>query len=96
LSPTRDLVIGLDPDAMKEAIEIAMQMVHFKRIKLLRLPENKDINDIGKTQTLALEKSSEYLRYTDLLKLKNNINGKGTEFTYQRVRPNYSATRGVS
>lgn len=93
-SPCEKIIIGLDPDAYDEAIKLAMQLVHFKRVKVLKLPDEKDVNDIGKKATKEIEKVTPYSNYMDLLKLKNSLN-EGTEPAYQRVRPNYNSTRGV-
>lgn len=94
-SPCEQLVIVLDPDAMDEAYKMAMQMVHYKRVKVVRLPEEKDVNDLGRKETLNFVRSSEYLTYNQILKLKNNLN-EGSKYPYQRVRPAYNSTRGVS
>ena len=95
-SPCDKLIILLDPDAMKEAILIAMQMVHYKKIKIIKLPDGKDVNDIGKRATLEFVKAGEYLNYNDLLKLKNQLSEKGTQFTYKRIPSSYSSSRGPS
>lgn len=96
-SPCERIIITLDPDAIDKAILMAMQMVHYKRIKLVKLPEEKDVNDIGKKETLKLVHESPYLIYKDLLRLKNQFNvTTNTQFAYQRVRSNYNPTRGAS
>lgn len=96
MSPCQKVIIILDPDALKEAITMAMQMVHYKQLKVIQLPEEKDVNDIGKKATLELVKANEYMKYNDLMKLKNSLNGEEPKSTYNRVRSNYSASRGAS
>ena len=93
-SPCESIIIILDPDAMSEAYKMAMQMVSYKNIKVIRLPENKDVNDIGRKATLEIVKNNGYLKYMDLLRLKNNLN-EGTQYTYKRERFGYSTSRGV-
>jgi hypothetical protein len=93
-SPCENIVIILDPDAMSEAYKMAMQMVSYKNLKVIRLPDNKDVNDIGRKATLEIVKNNGYLKYMDLLRLKNSLN-EGSITTHQRVRPNYSFTRGA-
>lgn len=67
-SPASKLVIGLDPDALKEAYRLALDMVEFKKVKVLELPEGKDINNIGKVAAKELEKNTPYLNYHGLYK----------------------------
>lgn len=73
-SPCSRLIILLDPDAWELAVKMAMQIVHYKRVKLVRLPEGKDVNDIGKKATLKLVEKTDYVDYMKLLKLKNALN----------------------
>jgi len=69
-SKAEKIVIILDPDALKEAIELAMELSFHKKLKVLLLPEEKDVNDIGKPSTKALEQQAEWMSHMDLLKLK--------------------------
>lgn len=96
-SPCEKLIIILDPDAIAQAYNLALQMVHFKMIKIVELPEGKDVNDLGKVETQRYIKQSLYLKYSDILKLKNKHNAKtGAQFTYQRIPSNYSSSRGAA
>lgn len=70
-SPVEDVVLGFDPDAIADTIRLALKLQPHKRVKILMLPEKKDINDIGKKATKAIEKESKWLSYNDILKLKN-------------------------
>lgn len=47
-SPCETIVVGLDPDARKEALDICYDLCDFKKIKLLDLPHGEDINSMGR------------------------------------------------
>jgi DNA primase len=97
-SPCKSVTLLLDPDAYKEAIETAMQIVNFKKARVIKLPDEKmDVNDYGKDKTLEFVKTTQYQNYNELFRLKLNINGnfKRPEHTYQRVGPNRVDRRGV-
>lgn len=70
-SPVEYVVIGLDSDAWGKAIEAALKLTPYKKVKLLRMPEDEDINDIGSKATRKLEKQSKFLSYGELIRLKN-------------------------
>lgn len=74
-SPVEKIVILLDPDAKHYAISTALKLVNFKKVKVVYLPDNVDVNDIGKTQTLKLAYKTPYHTYQDLIKLKNSLVG---------------------
>ena len=69
-SPVKKVIIGLDDDAIFEAIKLGLKLVQKKKVKILNLPSGKDINDIGKNATKELEKSSPWLDYKALLKMR--------------------------
>lgn len=71
-SPCNRVIIALDPDAMEEAYCMGMQLVHTKRVKIIKLPKDKDVNDIGREKTIELEKEADYLNYMQIYKLKLN------------------------
>lgn len=73
-SPCSTVVIILDRDATKEAIGLAMQLVMYKRVKLVIPPGDDDVNDMGRKMTKALEKEFAYTNYQELFSLKLNIN----------------------
>lgn len=73
-SPVSEIIIILDPDAITEAIKLGLSLVNFKKVKVLKMPEGKDVNDTGKEYVFKLEKDSEYLSYGNLLKMQNNLN----------------------
>lgn len=88
-SPCKSLIIILDPDAYKEAIESAMQIVNYKRTKVVKLPDgDKDVNDYGKAKTLEFVSKTPFQDYSELFRLKLNINGyQRPVATYQTVGP---------
>jgi len=63
------VVLLLDPDAMEDAIKIGMEMAYHANIKLIELPENKDVNNLGKDKVFKYIKKAKWLNYNDLLKL---------------------------
>lgn len=81
-SKATEIVIILDPDAYKEAIQLAMALINHKKIKLVRLPEKLyirskkkaiskvDVNEIGRKRTMRYVKKSPWLQFQDLMKLK--------------------------
>lgn len=52
----REIVVGLDPDARREAVEIAAQFASRKIpvVRVMQLPENEDINTLGRERSWAL------------------------------------------
>jgi len=82
-SPVEKIVIGLDEDAIDYAIRLAFQLIDYKKVKILMLPKEKDINDIGRKKTLQLSSKTKYLTYKTLQQLKNKVlNETGTIDTY--------------
>jgi DNA primase len=83
-APCKSIVIALDPDALDNAIGMALKFVDFKRVKILILPEGKDVNDLGKQAVKAIEKEAKYLSYSDIISLKN----ERAELAYWKDSPN--------
>ena len=71
-SDVKDVIILLDPDAFDDAVRIGLELSYHKRLKIVLLPEEKDVNDIGYRQTMYLVKHSPWLGYNDVLKLKHD------------------------
>lgn len=90
-SPCKSIVIILDDDALSEAYKFAMQVVHYKKVKVVHMPKGKDVNDLGKKKTMELVKKTPYSNYIDLLKGKNKINGKTTITSPERGKFGTSA-----
>lgn len=72
-SPCKHIIILLDPDAKKYALKLALELSPFKKVKVVFLPENEDVNSIGKSETLKLVYQTRYMQYKDLIKLKNSL-----------------------
>ena len=72
-SPCEEVVIILDPDAWGWAIKAAMKLVWYKRVKLVKLEDETDVNTIGRDKTFEFIKKSDWVNYNDLLKLRNNL-----------------------
>ena len=74
-SPVEKFVILLDPDAKDKAIDLAFKLLPFKKVKVIFLPEGKDVNDLGYKKTMKLVYQNSYLDYQALntIKYKNNI-----------------------
>lgn len=70
-SPCKKFVIGLDPDAILEAIKLGLRVINHKKVKILSFPKGKDINNLGKKWLKKAEKETPWLNYSDLLKLKH-------------------------
>lgn len=72
-SQVKRVVFLLDPDAYKEAIEFALKLVQFKKVKVVLLPNDKDVNDLGKNKTMKYVFKTRYQSYNDLVKMKMNL-----------------------
>lgn len=72
-SSVERIILLLDPDAIGQAIDLALKLVMFKRVKVVLLPENKDVNDLGKSVTMKYIYNTRYQTYSDLIKLKNQL-----------------------
>ena len=73
-SPVKRFIILLDPDAKQSAVNLALKLANYKRVKLVFLPEDKDVNDIGKSNTLKHVYKTRYQSYEELIRIKNSIN----------------------
>jgi hypothetical protein len=72
-APVKRFVILLDPDAKEKAIDLALKLVNFKKVKVVFLPEGNDVNDLGRRSTMKLVYSTHYQSYGELIKIKNNL-----------------------
>jgi DNA primase len=72
-SPVKRFVLLLDPDAYQEAIELALRLVDYKKVKVILLPGDNDVNDLGKYRTLNRVANNHYLTYNELLKIKLSL-----------------------
>jgi hypothetical protein len=71
-SPVKKIIIGLDDDAIEDAIKVAFKLLDYKKVKILLMPKKQDVNDIGKKATKKLEMKSRYLNHKSLMKLKHD------------------------
>lgn len=72
-SPAERFTILLDPDAKLNALNLGLKLVAHKKVKVVFLPEGKDVNDLGKKKTMRYVYSTRYQDYNDLIKLKNSL-----------------------
>lgn len=72
-SQVKRIIILLDPDAKGYALNLALKLQPFKKVKVVFLPEGKDCNDLGKKEVLRYVYSVHYQSYSDLLKLKQSL-----------------------
>lgn len=73
-SPIEKVIIGLDKDGIKQAIELAYRLINYKKVKVLEFDSDKDINDLGRNKTIYISNKSKYMNTKDLLKLKHKYN----------------------
>jgi DNA primase len=93
-SPCQRVTLIYDNDAYYGALKQAMQLVHYKKIKVILMPLKKDVNDIGRKKTVRLKRVTPWQSYRDLLKIKINLDEKGAIHPHLRERLNLSPTRG--
>lgn len=91
MSPCEKLIIILDPDAWENAIKLGMSLVHYKKTKVVKLPDEVDVNDIGRNKTIKFVKSTKWQTYNELLRLK--WNETGTINTYHGRGPYQNFSR---
>ena len=78
-SPVEKVIILLDPDAYKEALELGLRLVHHKKTKVVLLTGDNDVNDLGKYTTLNIVREYPYDKYNRLLiKKKDYERSKST------------------
>ena len=65
------LIILLHQDAKEYAIKLALELVHFKKVKVVFFFFFFDVNDLGKSEILKLVYNSCSMQYKDLIELKN-------------------------
>ncbi len=70
-SPVERIIILFDPDAKDRAIDLALKLVNFKKVKVVFLPEGEDVNSMGKPATMREVYKVRYQNYQELLKLKH-------------------------
>lgn len=83
-SPIECITIALDPDAINEAIELALDFTFHKKVKLLNWGDEnskEDINDLGRLAMMQRFNNLKYQDHNSLIRLKNYINEKRAFYT---------------
>lgn len=73
-SQVEKFVILLDPDAKKEAIDLALKLCNFKKVKVVYLPDGTDCNDLGRKEVLRYVRKAEWKSEGELLNEKLRLN----------------------
>lgn len=69
-SPTEKIIIGLDPDAKTQSIELAKKLIEHKKVKIMKYEDEiRDINELGKKKVFNLISKQRYQNYNSLLQL---------------------------
>jgi len=77
-SPCTKIIIGLDRDAIEQAIDLAFELIDYKKVKIMVMPEGKDINDVGKARAINISHKAHYLTYAKLQRIKNKFKNENT------------------
>lgn len=72
-SSCQRFIILLDPDAKRYAINLALKLVAYKKVKVVFLPDGFDVNDLGRKETLRLVYQTRYQSYQDLIQIRNSL-----------------------
>ena len=72
-SPVKKYIIGFDNDGLEDAIKLALKLEPYKKVKIIKFKDDRDINDLGKNRVKKMASKEKYLSYNDLLKLKNSL-----------------------
>lgn len=72
-APCQQYIILLDFDAQKYAIELALKLIQYKKVKLVLFEDNRDVNDLGRKAVLKKVYETRYATYQGLIKLKNSL-----------------------
>ncbi len=75
-SPVEEVIIGLDPDAYLQALQIGLELCNYKKVKILNWKGDKDINDLGKVFTKGIEKETSFMNYTQILMAKKEYENR--------------------
>lgn len=72
-APCERYIILLDPDAKDRAINLALKLVYYKKVKVVFLPDGEDCNSIGKKATLSYVWATHYQSYQELIEIRNSL-----------------------
>ncbi len=70
-APVKKYIIGFDHDGYEDALELAIKLEPFKRVKIMPFKDSRDINDLGRKKSLLITAKQRYLNYNELILLKN-------------------------
>lgn len=73
-SKAEHIIILFDPDAKDKALQLGMKLLPHKKVKVVFLPEGKDVNDLGRSTTLRYVYNTPYQNLQELLSIKNQLN----------------------
>ena len=72
-SPVERIVIVLDPDAKDKAIDLALKLVDFKKVKVVFLPDFQDPNSLGRKSTMRFIYNTRYQDRKTLIRMKGEL-----------------------
>lgn len=85
-SPVEQFDILLDPDALGNAIDLAMRLVRYKKVRLIFWPGNDDINKMGRRKTIDIIKGFRPQSYIELNHIKRTYESNPSTFhTYYKA-----------
>lgn len=73
-SPVEKITILLDPDAIGQAINLALRLVMYKKVRLVYWEGTEDVNKLGRKKVIEVCKKFHYQPYTELNSLKIQYN----------------------
>lgn len=72
-APCERYVILLDFDARDYAINLALKLVAYKKVKVVLFKDNRDVNDLGKKAVLKMVYKTRYQSYQELVAIRNSL-----------------------
>lgn len=72
-SPVEECIILLDDDAWEYAVNLALALTPYKKVKVIKMPPGQDVNKIGRPATMKLVKAGDFLEYKQLLKMQKEL-----------------------
>lgn len=69
-SPCKRINIILDEDAYLKAIFLGLSLINLKKVKVIRMPKEKDVNNIGRTPTMKIVKETPIRNWNQLMSEK--------------------------
>ena len=88
-SPCESIHLLLDSDAYEKALTLALEICQHKSVKLIKMPTEQDVNDLGRKKAKDLIRDTPYLNWSELNRLRLNLNNEGRIYTYTRKLPKY-------